>query len=393
MFRFRLLSVFTALTLALAGLSGLAFAQGTPISRYILPGERVFPEGVAFQPSTNSFYVSSTTDGTIFRGTLDQENATVFLQGGGDGRTTAVGLKVDERGRLFVAGGGTGQMFVYDTADGKLLGKFAHGKTPTFVNDVAVTPDGTAYFTDSMDPTLYRVTTGADGQLAMDAWLPFAGTPLTYQQGFNLNGIAAGPDGKYLVVVQSNVGKLFRIEVATRTVAEIPVAGGPLNAGDGILLDGSTLYVARNAAGLIVSVQMSADLSSGTVVGSTTSPLLAYPTTIAKAGDRLLVVNSQFDKRGENLTPVLPFTLASIPLPAAQATPGATVVATQVASPVAATATPEVTTFATATAVAAPGMPSTGGGGWDGFAGALLGILAAAMLMLVAGGYLALKRR
>ena len=43
--------------------------------------------------------------------------------------------------------------------------------------------------------------------------------------------------------------------------------------------------------------------------------LKAYPTTIAKANDRLLVVNSQFDKRGEGLSPVLPFSVVGVPLP------------------------------------------------------------------------------
>src|SRR5688572_17332202 len=77
-------------------------------SEYILPGETVFPEGVAFDQRTGFFYVSSTTDGTIFRGELSEEMTSVFLPGGQDGRTTAVGLKVDDQGRLFIAGGGTG---------------------------------------------------------------------------------------------------------------------------------------------------------------------------------------------------------------------------------------------------------------------------------------------
>jgi Cu-Zn family superoxide dismutase len=38
-----------------------------------------------------------------------------------------------------------------------------------------------------------------------------------------------------------------------------------------------------------------------------------FPTTAARAGKRLLVVNSQFDKRGG--TPVLPFTVAAVRRP------------------------------------------------------------------------------
>ena len=60
--------------------SGFAEAAQRP-TRYVLPGETVFPEGIAFEQSTGYFYVSSTTDGTIFRGTLNQEMTEVFLPG------------------------------------------------------------------------------------------------------------------------------------------------------------------------------------------------------------------------------------------------------------------------------------------------------------------------
>src|SRR5262249_79178 len=275
----------------------------------------VFPEGVAYQPATGNYFVSSNNDGTIFRGNLREPAAAVFLQPGADGRTTATGLKVDSRGRLFVSGAGTGQMFVYDAASGALLGKLSNGKTQTFINDVAITSDGNAYFTDSLNPILYKVAADANGHYTLESWLDFTGTPLTYQQGFNLNGIVASDDGKYLLVVQSNTGKLFRIEIASKAVSEVNLGGATLNNGDGMLLNGQTLYVSRNQNGLIVKVQLAADLASGSVVSSTTDPLLAYPTTLAWANGRLLVVNSQFNKRGPGLQPNLPFTIASIPAP------------------------------------------------------------------------------
>jgi Cu-Zn family superoxide dismutase len=284
-------------------------------TRFVLPGDTVFPEGIAYQPSAGSYFVSSTTDGTIFRGSLSEPAASVFLAPGGDGRTTATGLKVDGRGRLFVSGGGTGQMFVYDAASGALLGKVANGRTPTFVNDVAVTSAGDAYFTDSNNPILYKVAADANGQYTLEDWLDFTGTALVYQQGFNLNGIAATADDKYLIVVQSNTGKLFRIEIATKAVSEISLGGATVTNGDGILLNGRTLYVSRNQQGLIVKIDLAEDFGSGTVASSTSDPLLAYPTTLAWADGRLLVVNSQFNKRGPGLQPNLPFTITSIAAP------------------------------------------------------------------------------
>lgn len=290
-------------------------AQANRITSYVLPGDQVFPEGIAYQPETGDFYVSSTTDGTIFRGYDRDRTASIFLTGGADGRTSATGLKVDSRGRLFVSGAATGQMFVYDTTSGALLASFNNGRQPTFVNDVAVTEAGDAIFTDSMNPVLYRVFQGAGGQWQVESWLDFTGTPVVQQQGFNVNGIAASQDGRYLVVVQTNTGKLFRITIATKEVTEIDLFGASLPNGDGILLRGRALYVVQNQNGEIADVRLTPDLSRGLVVGRMGDPSFVFPTTIAQAGDDLLVVNSQFNNRGEGRQPVLPFTVSRVPMP------------------------------------------------------------------------------
>lgn len=125
----------------------------------------------------------------------------------------------------------------------------------------------------------------------------------------------ATPDGKYLIAVQSNTGKLFRIATQSKEIVEIDLAGGDrMTFGDGLLLDGQTLWVVRNSIALIVRLRLTADYTSGQQAGSFTDAAFAFPTTIALAGDRLLVINSQFNRRGSN-DPQLPFTVASVPLP------------------------------------------------------------------------------
>src|SRR5437762_3415652 len=101
-----------ALFIALAALASFALvaAAAPRPSRYILPGDMVFPEGIAFQQGTGKFYVSSNQDGTIFRGNIKDEMTSVFLPAGSDGRTTATGLKVDDQDRLFIAGASTGKI-------------------------------------------------------------------------------------------------------------------------------------------------------------------------------------------------------------------------------------------------------------------------------------------
>jgi|GEM_PF-752253 len=350
-----------------------AKAQQVQFDRYILPGDKVFPEGIAYQAATGDFFVSSTTDGTILRGNLGREQAEVYIPGGTDVLTGSRGMKVDNAGRLYICAGPQGMLFVYNTADKKLLAKLASGQPNSFLNDVSIAPDGSAYVTDSNVPAIYRASANAQGEFTMERWLDVSPT-IVYTQGFNLGGIDVSDDGRYIIAAQGNTGKLFRVEVASKTVSEINLGGDLVQGADGIWLEGNTLYVMRNSAKLLVTISMSADMGTGTVVSSTTHPSFAFPTTFAKVGDRLLVVNSQFDKR--NSAPELPFTVSSVPAPQV-AQPGTpTPTTTVAASPTAISPTsvptvpptPEIapplppasTAEPQATTVPVPGMPTTG---------------------------------
>ncbi|MDQ4062967.1 MAG: superoxide dismutase [Actinomycetota bacterium] len=291
-------------------------AAASSTESYVLPGEEVYPEGITYRPETGEFFVGSTTDGTVFRGIVGGGEAETFLEPGGDGRSTAVGMKVDDQGRLFIAGGDTGGIFVYRSDTGDLIRALETPESEmAFINDVTVTPNGDAYFTDSMRPTLFRVPSTPDGEVGeAETWLDFEGTPIEYQEGFNLNGIVASEDGRYLIVTQSNTGNLYRIDTQSREVTQIDL-GGETVQGDGMLLDGLTLYAVRGQDGTIVPVELSEDFASGEVGEEFADPSFARPTTIAKYDNRLLVVNSQFDRRQSGESPELPFTVSDIAIP------------------------------------------------------------------------------
>jgi len=281
-------------------------------SVHTIPGDAVFPEGIALKGKT--FFVSSTTDGTIFKGNTRQSALTSFAPGGADGRTTAVGLDVS-RDRLFVAGGGTGKAWVLSTKDGSTLKVLDSnpGGGPTFINDVEVA-GGFAYFTDSQRPIIFRAATSGGTVGDLEPWLDLTGTAFVQQTGFNANGITSLKGGRVLAIVQSNTGKLFRINTKPKAVKETDLDGATVTNGDGLEAHGSRLYVVRNAVNEVAIVKLRKSKSEGRIRDTIKSDLFAFPTTAARDGKRLLVVNSQFDKR-PTANPVLPFTVAAVRLP------------------------------------------------------------------------------
>lgn len=302
--------------LALAGalaavLVGAAGAAPRP-SEYTLPDTVAFPEGVAFQPETGHFFVSSTSNGAVARGHVSEAAASPFIPGT-TGPFSAIGLKVSD-GRLYVAGGFSGTARVYDAGSGMLLSTFT-SSPGGFLNDLAVTKSGDAFVTDSLRPTLWRIPAGASSG-TLEPWLDFTGTDLEYTsdpEDFEVNGIVASDDGKYLVVVQARTGELFRIEIATKDVVEIDLGGDTVQ-GDGLQLQGRRLYAVVATSG-IVEVRLSGDLTSGEVLPGVSGPSSDFPTTNAIARGRMLVVISQFNRLFSGQPPTTPFTVASIPLP------------------------------------------------------------------------------
>lgn len=246
------------------------------------------PEGIAIG-KRGTFYVGSIPTGAIYRGSLKTGQGAI-LNPGGTGRA-AIGVELDHRGRLFVAGGPTGKGFVYSARSGRLLATYQlTTETATFVNDVVVARGG-AYFTDSRRPFLYRVPIGRRGSLGPAQAIPLTGD-LVYEAGFNANGIDATPDGKTLLIVQSNTGEVFRSDRRGRT-DEIEL-DEPVTNGDGLLLDGRTLYVVQNRDNKVAVVRLARRLASGTVTEHLTDPDFDVPTTIDEFGERLYAVNARF---------------------------------------------------------------------------------------------------
>jgi sugar lactone lactonase YvrE len=283
----RLLLVLVLAATVTASAAGAAFP-----SRIDLPaGWR--PEGIAI--AGDDFYVGSIPTGSVYRGDLRTGEGAPLVSR--EGRA-AIGIKVD-RGRIFVAGGPTGMAWVYNARTRADVASYVLSSGGSFINDVVVTEQA-AWFTDSFQPVLYRVPLGPGGepgpQSAVET-VDLGGDYVHVDGGFNLNGIAATPNGKLLLAVQTATGTLFAI-TPDGTASTIDLAGESVPNGDGILLVGNTLYVVQNQLNQVAQVELSPDFLSGVVVRRIGEPepgALDVPTTIARHGSRLYVVNARFN--------------------------------------------------------------------------------------------------
>ncbi|CCH30319.1 superoxide dismutase [Actinosynnema sp. NPDC047251] len=280
------------LAAVVVGLSLVTAAPATAERAHPFPTEFALPDG--FRPEgiaigdAPTAYLGSLADGDLFRVDLRSGKGEVFSQGPG---TPSVGLKVDRRGRLFVAGGAGGDARVVDARSGAILKSYKFAESGAFVNDVVITDDA-AYFTDSSRAVLYKIAFGRHGKLPET----FTAVPLTgdfvLTPGFNGNGIAETPDRKALLVVQSSTGQLHRVVDGVSKIVDL--GGEVLTAGDGLLVRGRTLHVVQNRLNTVSVFTLDRAGTSGKLVTKITDPRFDVPTTVAAFGNRLYLPNARF---------------------------------------------------------------------------------------------------
>ncbi len=301
--RFTLVAAAMSATCLLGVPAAPADAHPRPTS-YLLQGDPSDPQGSKFEGigvdrSQRTFYVSETTGGEIHRGDVRTGRTEVWLPAGADGRVTARGITVDREGRVYIAGGpnstqsGGPDLWVY-SPEGRLLAALRVGVANPFLNDVAIGPDGAAYFTSSNAPLVFRVALEHGGwQVA--TWADATGV-IPVQTGFNLGGIVVSPDRDALVVAQGNTGRLWRFDLRSRDVSPVDTGTADLVNADGLVLRGHTLTVVRNFSQKIATLRLSADGSRARLVAETDTDRTRVLTTAKIARGRLLLVDSHFDE-------------------------------------------------------------------------------------------------
>jgi len=284
-----LIALLAALSLTLPASGGPSFPEVI-----VLP-EGIAPEGIAGGSGTE-FFAGSRENGAVYKGDL-RTGEGEFINDPSEFATVraALGMKHDpRRDVLWVSGGPTGQVFVYDADNGDTLAEIQLAETTTtFINDVVVTREK-AYLTDSFQPVIYAVP--------LDQWgLPNGATETVPLSGdfefvpgdFNGNGIDS--KGDTLILMGSAAASLYTVDPSTGVATSIDLGGATVPNGDGILLDGKTLYVVQNFANQIGVIELSSDLSIGNLGDPIISNLFRIPTTVAEFGNSLYAVNARFD--------------------------------------------------------------------------------------------------
>ncbi len=248
--------------------------------------------------------------GAIYKGNLSTGEGAILSPPTGK---SASGLSYDPRTDYLYAATGfggfvdgsftfTGQgVTVYDASSGDIIMEIGFGDgTGIAINDCLVTRAG-VYCTDSFNPNLYKVVLEEGGRLPSTPVvevIPMSGFELV--PGFNANGLVGKFDGKQLVIVNIGTGVLYRVDTASGEASTIAIEGAEqlFPDGDGLYLDGRTLYIMQNFSNKIAVVQLSGDLSGGEFIknipGEGEINPLNVATTIIGFGNSLYAINTHF---------------------------------------------------------------------------------------------------
>lgn len=219
----------------------------------------LYPEGIAWDPTNQHFIVSSLHHRTISAVSYTGVIKNLIFDPSLPENVTILGLTVDSHNNRILAAIHAlkpyppfNALAAYDLTSGNRLflshlPSFKPSDQPV-ANDVAVDPTGNAYVTNSGDNYIWKVNTNGEPSIFSNSPkftepTVDSNTPYSY---CGINGIAyISNDNSYLLVVQSNTGKIFKVDADDGTAVEIVKLDKDLTCPDGVSLrsDGVILVV------------------------------------------------------------------------------------------------------------------------------------------------------
>jgi len=138
-------------------------------------------------------------------------------------------------------------VIVYDASSGDVIMEIPFGDD-IVINDCLVTRRG-VYCTDSFNPNLYKLVLEKGGRLPSTPVFEVIPMPgFVMVPGFNANGLVGKFDGEQLVIVNIASGVLYRVDTASGEASALVIDGAEdlFADGDGLYLNGRTLYIIQN---------------------------------------------------------------------------------------------------------------------------------------------------
>ena len=252
----------------------------------------LIPEGLAWDPNRNVFYLSSLAQKKIVQIT-PESRVSDFVPANRDHLLSVLGIRLDPRdgsvwANTFEDSGKT-ELVHFDTS-GNLLGRFSlSDKEKHGFNDLVIRPSGEIFLTDSFDNKIFRFDPAKQ-----------IFTPIKFHRELIYpNGIALSSDDKTIFAADA----LGVIRVDLQTLATADVNPGPrstLAGADGLYWYNGSLIAVQNGIGSprIAAVKLSQDRSLDTrpTVHENRSSFTSLPTTGAIRGsDFYFISNSHID--------------------------------------------------------------------------------------------------
>lgn len=278
-----------------------------PVSRsataFTINQKGLITEGIAYDPTKETFYVSSVHQRKIL--SVGKDGAVRDFATERDGLWSVLGMKVDAgRRHLWVTTAAIPQMmnyteeesgrsaiFKFDLTTGRLLKKYPLPGKPEkhLLGDLVVNSRGDVFATDSVSPTLYTIDRRKD---ELEVFM--SGEPFVSAQGLDFS-----EDEKQLFVADYSRG-IFVIDLGTKKHFNLtPAPGSTLLGIDGLYFYRHSLIATQNGTNPNRIIRLHLDRSLKAVerleILEANNPLFDEPTLGVRVRDTFYyVANSQW---------------------------------------------------------------------------------------------------
>lgn len=262
----------------------------------------LIPEGIAYDPRQQRFYLSSVHKRKIVFINTDGTSGDLFSEAQ-DGLYSTFGMKVDAaRNQLWVAGmlnhpkariGNKNEpakaaIFQFNLETKKLIHQYSLNDTlQHFFNDLAIT-GGNVFVTDTRQSAVYKIT---PSKQSIELWFQ-------NNDSFRPNGIAVSQDQQFLFI--AHWSGITRVSLADTQHAQLQTTLNTTLSGiDGLYFLNNNLIAIQNNVGpqaRVMRFELNKEMSSvirSTIVESG-NPLFNFPTTGVIVNDEFyFIANSQ----------------------------------------------------------------------------------------------------